>query len=145
MKRALPVLSFAVFFLALAPGRAEACTCAPLKPPSEAAAEAGLVFSGEVTAIIPADPAKGFGPRRVQFKVQESFRGTKLTEVELHSNGGGSAACDFNFRVGREYLVYAYRRDEKSMWMTSTCSRTRPLREAGDDLRHLRGGLARSR
>lgn len=139
MRHAILLLSLAMIFLAIAPSPAETCSCAPVKPPSEAASEAGLVFSGKVTAIVLDDAANELGRRDIKFDVQEVFRGPKSAEIELRSRGGGSAACDFSFRIGQEYLVYAYRRDDDGPWMTSTCSRTRRLREAADDLRHLRG------
>jgi hypothetical protein len=45
------------------------------------------------------------------------------------------SSCTFSFKVGQQYLVYAYNRSGKLT--TTSCSRTRPLVDAADDLRHL--------
>jgi hypothetical protein len=45
------------------------------------------------------------------------------------------SSCTFSFKVGQQYLVYAYNRSGKLT--TTSCSRTRPLADAADDLRHL--------
>ena len=51
---------------------------------------------------------------------------------------GGSAARDYDSHLEREYLVYAHRHTPNDMWTTSTCSRTRRMDMAADDLRYFR-------
>jgi hypothetical protein len=52
--------------------------------------------------------------------------------------GLGDADCGYGFRLGGQYLVYAYRQKDGSLY-TGICSRTRPLSEAADDLAYIRG------
>ena len=143
MRRALLLLSLATGLLVVTPVDANACSCPVPGPPCDEVWKAALVFSGKVTAIVPLRaPGAGlppdWGPRRVRFAISEAFRGTDAREVELYSQGGGSAACDYSFRVGEEYLVYARPRSDGVGWITSTCSRTRALRHAAEDLGYLR-------
>jgi hypothetical protein len=61
----------------------------------------------------------------------------ETSEVEV-TTGLGDADCGYRFRVGGQYLVYAYRNDKK-MLSTSICTRTRLLSEATADLEYTRG------
>jgi hypothetical protein len=45
--------------------------------------------------------------------------------------------CGFNFQIGETYLVYADNDEESGMLSTGSCSRTRRLTDAGDDLAYL--------
>ena len=143
MKRALLLLSLTVAALFAVSVSAEACSCMPPGPPCEAVWQAGLVFSGKVTEIVSLEPSRPglppeLAPKRIRFAINEAFRGTDTKEIELQSRGGGSGMCDFDFRVGEEYLVYAHHRGDALGWATSTCSRTRLLRNAAEDLAYLR-------
>lgn len=143
MRRALLVLVFSSGPLFLNPPAAHACSCLPSGPPCEAMWNAALVFTGKVVEIVPLESATAglpveLRPRRIRFVVSEAFRGADTAEVELHSRGGGSGMCDFPFQLGAEYLVYAHHRGDAAGWSTSTCSRTRRLHEAAEDLAYLR-------
>ena len=138
MKRALLIAAGAVVVLALSRVLAEACSCAVPKPASEAFKDAGLVVAGKVEEVVGTD----LGPKTIRFTVTEAFRGVDAKEVLLESRGGGSAACEFTFRAGQEYLVYASKRAGGG-WETSICTRTNQVRLAAEDLKYLR--LARPR
>jgi hypothetical protein len=45
--------------------------------------------------------------------------------------------CGFDFQVGETYLVYADNDEESNIVSTGSCSRTRRLADAGDDLAYL--------
>src|SRR5688572_21314275 len=52
--------------------------------------------------------------------------------------GLGDADCGYGFRLGGQYLVYAYQNNDKKL-QTSICTRTRLLSEASADLEYVRG------
>lgn len=137
MRRAILLLSLAVFFLAFSPARAEACSCMVPGPPCQEAWESPLVFAGTVIEV---DQQPGtLLPRRVRFRITEAFRGTEQGEIDIHLRGGGDASCDPPFRMGESWLVYGNNRWEGGPgWTASICSRTIPLRAAAEDLAYLR-------
>jgi hypothetical protein len=146
MKRVLLFAAIAGVVLVFGPTDAGACSCAPPKPLSEAFKDAGLVFVGKVTAIEPRKAGTTplgpeFSPKTIRFTLTEVFRGTELKEIELYSRGGGSPACEYTFREGQEYLVYANKRGDGPGWETSICTRTKQVRFAGEDLTVLRKQL----
>lgn len=130
-------LGLSVALIVLMPSPAEACTCMLSGPPCQEAWKSPLVFVGTVIEV---DHAPGaLGPRRVRFKITEAFRGTEGGEIEIHLRGGGGPSCDPAFRMGEAWLVYAGNRWEGGPgWTTSTCSRTRRLSMAAEDLKYLR-------
>ena len=134
MRRALLTLCSGLF-LAVSPSLAEACSCVGDRPPCQETWTSPIVFAGRVTAIVPVkDGDTRFGPRRVRFAVTEAFRGPDTPEVDIHLDG---SSCDPDFKEGEEYLVYGSHR-RGAGWTASSCSRTRPLRDAAEDLAYLR-------
>lgn len=73
----------------------------------------------------------------VSFRVSRTYRGASLDHVELRTGCGGGD-CGFDFQVGKEYLVYAYK-DENSQLATDICTETGLLSEKAMDLAYLRG------
>ena len=105
------------------------------RPPCQETWTSPLVFAGRVTAIVPVKEGNvTFGPRRVRFAITEAFRGPDTPEVDIHLDG---SSCDPDFKEGEEYLVYGSHR-QGAGWTASSCSRTRPLRDAAEDLTYLR-------
>ena len=78
------------------------------------------------------------GERRVQFEVQELFRGQRTRSLTVLA---GYCGCTFDFSPGQVYLVYASRNEDGKLY-TSTCQRTVPLAVAAADLNIVRN-LAR--
>jgi hypothetical protein len=70
----------------------------------------------------------------VELAVVEAFRGLQLSQVSLVADGSN---CDYPFRMGETYVVYAYRAADGQL-STSICARTRPVAEATEDLTYLR-------
>lgn len=64
------------------------------------------------------------------------------TSFTKYSDGGESAtSCEYDFRVGESYLVYAYSNAGPIKGLvTSPCTRTAKLGEAGADLEELGAG-----
>ncbi len=121
-----------------------ACSCSPNFNDSgkseqqivkENRENAQAVFSGKVTKIILSDAPKGKEPfsAEVHFKVIKSWKGITTEEAIVHT-AHICCICGFPFKVGKEYLVYAY--GEKGLG-TDICTRTRRLQYASEDVKFL--------
>ena len=130
--RMKPIYLFAMFVAcAVAPIRsADACDCIGPGAACAAAWGAEAVFVGHVVSI----DWSSIGRGRVQLAVLEPFRDLQLSQVTLVSEGSN---CDYPFRMGESYLVYAHRMRDGQL-STSICARTRPVAEATEDLTYLR-------
>lgn len=73
--------------------------------------------------------------RRVQLKVEESFKGVAVRQVVLYTGWGGGD-CGYLFRRGSRYLVYAS--DYDGGLYTGICLPTKPVEEAGAEVGILR-------
>ena len=111
------------------PAPAEGCRCIEPGLPCDAAWQADAVFVGHVVSI-----STGAG-RQVEFAVVEPFRGLQLPQVAVETGSAGN--CAYPFEIGQSYLVYA-RRTPEGQLTASICSRTRPLRDATEDLAYAR-------
>jgi hypothetical protein len=108
-----------------------------------------VVFVGRVTAISYPDFPEGqtSAPATlVHFSVEEVFRGVKGNEIEIASGtrrlGNLQTSADgmgYRLEIGQRYLVYGHRSTTDRWIRASVCSRTRPLAEAADDLKYIRG------
>jgi hypothetical protein len=112
-----------------------ACSCSVLTP-TDAYEQADAVFEGRVVEVrAPAADAGGHGASRsVRLQVVRAWKGIAGEQVEV-ATAVGSTACGYDFVAEQSYFVYAANRDGKLA--VSLCSRTRPMAEAGDDLRRL--------
>ena len=129
---------FLSFLLLVFSGESNGCSCAGTQLPCESYWQASAVFLGTVTSSKDINPKRGdldFYGRVFHFTIDKSFRGVQGTEVEIMTgNGGGD--CGYGFEIGRQYLVYAYR-DENRL-VTGICSRTRPTSHAEADFAYFR-------
>jgi hypothetical protein len=57
-------------------------------------------------------------------------------EIEIVTGLGGGD-CGYDFQIGADYVVYAYKNAEGRL-ETNICSRTRPLAEASEDMEYFR-------
>jgi hypothetical protein len=116
------------------------------RPPCEAYWQAEAVFIGtpkEVSWIELEDKNENstfkYRKRVFHFAVDQAFRGVNGSQVGVMTGQGGGD-CGYGFKIGEQYLVYAYRNNQKKeMLSTSICSRTRPVRNAGEDLEYIKG------
>ncbi len=76
------------------------------------------------------------GATAAHFKIVESFLGIEEAEVDIF---GGGTTCDYYFKEGVQYLVYAYRSPDGKTLHTNICAGTDPLSEAGAHVAYLRG------
>ncbi|MCM3873646.1 MAG: carboxypeptidase regulatory-like domain-containing protein [Pyrinomonadaceae bacterium] len=139
-----------LLFAMLCTERAAACSCGSGGPePCEAYGRASAVFVGTVVSIKQrkfdsveverkrADAGERLSPLVYTFAVQNSFSGMFGGEVEVGSGRGGGD-CGYEFIQGMQYVVYAYGDLPNNRLWTSTCTRTRPVAEADEDLAFLR-------
>lgn len=116
---------------------ADACSCVAGIPLCETFWKTPVVFAGEVLQIT-LDPASRNpqypAGRLVRFRVDRAWRGGVSDRVVIHTGAGGRD-CGYDFERGVKYLVYAHQRDGRLS--TGICSRTRPIREATEDLEYL--------
>lgn len=143
------VAALVVVAALLSPGRADACTCLPADPPSQAGWQHSDVFVARVvdTSAMPdlvrrvAAALGGWAPawltqRRVRVQVTEIFRGSRHAGEANLFTAVSETACGVEFVPGETYLVYGD--DVDSVLLTDLCSRTRVLRQAADDLAYWR-------
>ena len=133
----------------------EICRCVPSGSPAEALTHATAVFSARVDTIArddsipPLDTAwsvaqqnawfgRLFEQRQVRLTVLRVWKG-KVSETITVVTGGGGADCSYEFEIGATYLVYAYPSRRGGLSATS-CSRTRLLGQAEEDMRELGPG-----
>lgn len=74
--------------------------------------------------------------RRVRFRVKNAYRGEE-DEDEILDVWTPFGDCGYDFQTGETYLVYADDDEESNQVSTDTCSGTRRLSDAGDDLAYL--------
>jgi 5-hydroxyisourate hydrolase-like protein (transthyretin family) len=120
--------------------QAVACTCAGPHRPCEAYLDASAAFVGTVTFSTTTKIKEAgfeFTKRLVRLHVDHPLRNVETTDVEVLT-GLGDADCGYGFRLGGQYLVYAYGDNGKTL-STSICARTRLLSDATADLEYIRG------
>lgn len=74
----------------------------------------------------------------VAFDAGRAWKGVDTNAVTLTTGGQGNT-CRFYFEEGKEYIVYASI-DNNGMLGTSSCSRTKPVQDASEDLSVLGEG-----
>jgi hypothetical protein len=80
----------------------------------------------------------GFDQRRqARMEVLENFVGADGSQFTLYTAVDGPA-CGFDFTEGGTYLMEAHRRPGSDTWQVTSCSRTRSVDRADEDLRVLR-------
>jgi len=81
-----------------------------------------------------------------RFQVLESFVGAELGEFEVRMTSdqfiGGIPQQVPAFTEGEIWLVEAYRDPRDQQWTTSSCERTKPAAQAGEELRVLRAWVS---
>ena len=113
---------------------ATACSCEASGPPCQSFFQTQAVFVGTVKSVTrtPRIPPL-LEEMRVEFEDAMPFRGVEGTTHVVLTNSDGPA-CGYAFTVGQRYVVYASRWKGGGPLVTSTCSRTRPIADAAEDL-----------
>ena len=152
---------FFIFCFTFGAGSAFGCVCVPNKGDiKKELREAGAVFSGKfvgteyrksgdsqvVTSSVETAGEESQAEILVlKFQVENWWKGKGTKEVVLVTDRTKSAdgsetisSCDFQFEIGKRYLVYAFS-DEKQL-KTNVCTRTKEIGKAGKDLKILGKG-----
>jgi MYXO-CTERM domain-containing protein len=119
--------------------RALACSCEP-QTVEQAKQDAVAIFQGRVTAIVAA-PASGpdaLPEKSVTLEVARRWRGVKGQGTVTLRTAESGATCGYGFVLGTSYLIYAA--GEPAKLEVHSCSRTRPVSDAGEDLAALGEG-----
>ncbi|MEY4550255.1 MAG: hypothetical protein RL685_6450 [Pseudomonadota bacterium] len=124
---------------------AAACSCAGYPEVESSLRDADVVFEGTVLALPePVQAPLGYdrytGAVRVRFQVARYYKGQRGSEVALYTIDQDSA-CGRYFDFRGTYVVYG-RVLENGLLTDSSCSRTRLLSEAAEDLALLGEGAA---
>ena len=141
-----PLILAAVALIICLSSRADGCTCGDILP-CEAYAGAQVAFVGLATktrtvsseGLMPSNAMSTtltIGATTAHFKIKESFLGIEEAEVDVFGEG---TTCDYYFKEGVQYLVYAFRSPDGKTLHTNICAGTAPLSEAGRHLAYLRG------
>jgi hypothetical protein len=145
------LLALTIVFLSGFASVANACWCGD-RSPCESYADASVVFVGVViktginqaTGQLPANAMSTTftnGSPTARFKIEEFFRGTEAAELEISGQG---TTCDYHFKQGERYVVYAFPSPDGATFHTNICSGTAPLSEAAADLIYLRSAEKRA-
>jgi hypothetical protein len=146
--------------LTLSPAPVFGCTCAA--PPPEVKTASGLaawtradaIFGGKVESVelrwrlkdaqmgdvistVAADRGRDGPLIPVSLEVLHSYRGDRRKPLRL-STGVGGGHCEFDFEVGKQYPVYAFK-DETGELSTNICTRTTRSEKSSENLAYPRG------
>jgi hypothetical protein len=139
MRRSVLMTLALLATLALAPGRALACSCAPPANAAAALAQVEVVFSGRLVAM---PPTMGeVRQEQIAFQAQRFWKGQPRGQVVLKTVRNGMSCEGYFWELGQEYLVYAHRQQDGTLGV-HLCSRTSELARAGADLADLGPGVA---
>jgi Carboxypeptidase regulatory-like domain len=148
MNRRWKLLSIGSLVLTLSSISETALACACTRPPlpCEAYWQVEAVFIGtakELSWIEFEEKLENIVLKRkrpvFRFSVDQAFRGVNGAQVAVMTGIGGGD-CGYDFKIGEQYLIYAYRdQQKKEMLSTSVCTRTRPIRNADEDLEYIQG------
>jgi len=152
MMKHLPTRNFGLggllaFFIQLLCLPVFACDCPDNPPPLEELKAAKFVFTGRVVERSLANPYwltdkfpyvhRTSKHGSLKFNVQEVWKGD-LEEALVTSDL--TIGCMDNFKVGEDYLVYAYDDSKGDRGLITTCTRTELLKHCSEDLAALGKG-----
>jgi hypothetical protein len=142
MKKAVLVLALSIAFILLWPARAYGCLCllSPKAPTAEEARAALLKDFDTATAIFFGE-AVAVDSLHASFKVEKLWKGEARDEITMALRGKNAqgedvfSSCDFEFRKGEKYLVFAYVGAEGLR--TYACTRTSSQKYAAQQMEKL--------
>ncbi|KAB2334462.1 hypothetical protein F7731_14705 [Cytobacillus depressus] len=114
---------------------AMACDCNIPKNANEALEKAAAVFRGEVLQLTE-EKINGESYSVALISVSEIWKGIEESQVRVYTEKGSS--CQFDFEVGKEYLLYSY--EYNGMLKVINCSRCAEVKYANQDLLELGKG-----
>jgi len=132
--------SVLLLVLGLASGEAAACTCIAPGPACQAFWKTDAVFDATVDSIeTTTGPELDFGDRkvsspekRVRMTVRQALKGVSATGPLDVYTAEHDGMCGYNFKAGRRYLVFAWKRPADGRWVATSCSATREYDGTGE-------------
>lgn len=117
-----------------------ACKCRPLSV-DEAKADAQVIIEGRVTKIATELASEGGPPpgKLITLSIVRTWKGLENEEIVTVRTNESSASCGYTFELASSYLIYAG--GTLDALSVSSCSRTRPMVEASEDLAALGAGI----
>jgi len=136
------LVSFAFGLFVFKPSTTFACKCVKPLGVKEELSRSDQVFSGKVLSIKDEKGSNGNIKKVVLFKVSQTWKGSKVAKIKIITGQGGGD-CGYSFQKNHDYLVYAKQSDMygKKELVAITCSRTKDLADAKEDLVILGKGL----
>lgn len=139
------LLGVGVLIAAQGSGREVCAECISFSP-CEALQKSSVVFVADVIEAGPpaeriSDTQSKAVAQPARFRIVDRFKGVPADRQEIAAKIAFSSAETVFVTAGTRYLVYARERSDGT-WDTN-CSRTKPLREVGEELSELR--LCRAR
>jgi hypothetical protein len=117
--------------LLLMSSSAQACSCVQPGPPAAEFEQFDAVFTGVVTAFTqPSD-----FDRKATLSLMKVWKGD-FNRLDKIYTGPNSAACGYEFQVGKSYVIYAWETDA-GHFRTNICTRTARIQDAEEDLAYL--------
>ena len=140
LTRSAVALAPLVLFLLLMPAsRVDACSCGQIGPACQSFWKTEAVFDATVEAIETTTRETAYeGISRpvldrehvVKLSVRQAWKGVQAGPLEVVTNAQ-SSACGYEFKVGKRYLVFAWKRPYDGRWSVSTCSLTQEYNGTG--------------
>ena len=129
----LSVIFLTVFFFSIQTGHACDCMMFSLEQEIQRAQN---IFSGKAQSMSAVyDEELKREVVEVIFLVQHTYKGDASGQFKVRGQGTN---CDFPFHLGFSYLVYTQvYPNAPSAVSTSQCSATKPLQDAGKDIKEL--------
>jgi len=136
------LVSFALGLFIFKPSTTFACSCVKPQGVKEELSRSDQVFSGKVISIKNEKGSNGIIKKVVLFKVNQTWKGSKVTKIKI-TTGLGGGDCGYPFQKNHDYLVYANKSDMygKKEFVSVICSRTNDLASAKGDLAIIGKGL----
>ena len=114
---------------------ADACFCGDHGSPTQELAKSAAVFEAHIDKV---DPYKSANSPNEQAHVTvlRAWKGTAARSHLVLDAGRGGGGCLYRFETGANYLIYAYKGDDRRLHV-SYCSRTKQSAKAQDDFDEL--------
>ena len=145
----LKSFTIAFFFWAIVTLAADAtlaCSCLPKGTVLESFEESEVVIIARIISVQKSDPADKQhyfvdGVRSTTFIIEKVYKGNVRVRDELVFAQGNGADCVWTFKevfIGGSFLLYLNTpKMESDLWLAGTCSRSRGLKGATEDLLYL--------
>jgi hypothetical protein len=127
--RRVPTIAVAICLLAMTGAPGLSCSCFTETSAVKALEKADAVFEGIVISVqLRSRPVPGVANRHttwneVRVRVRRTWKGVSEKTVDINT-ASDVVTCGVDFKVGKQYLVYAYATAVDGRLETDACTRT---------------------